>query len=76
MGALQHQLIGERMVRNFPQVLAPGSNSQRKIDDSDTLYYRRWSTSLTQSTNNLSKSVLADASNADMRYMNFDDTTE
>ncbi|WP_278743796.1 histidine-type phosphatase [Muribaculum intestinale] len=75
MGALQHQLIGERMVRNFPQVFAPGSTVNAK-----STIVIRCILSMVNELNSINKlapgvKVLADASNADMRYMNFDDTT-
>lgn len=75
MGALQHQLIGERMVGNFPQVFAPGSTVNAK-----STIVIRCILSMVNELNAISRlapgaKVLSDASNADMHYMNFDDTT-
>ncbi len=74
MGALQHQRIGARMVKNFPEVFAPGSN----VDAKATIVIR-CILSMVNEINSINKlapgvNMTTDASYADMYYMNFDDT--
>lgn len=72
-GAVQHQAIGRRMARNYPQIFTPGASVNAK----STVVIRcilsmlnglRGVESVADSLN-----VSADASHADMRFMNFDD---
>lgn len=74
VGAIQHQGIGERMVKNFPEVFAPGS-----VVNAKSTVVIRCILSMVNELNSINKlapgtKVLTDASNADMYYMNFDDT--
>lgn len=74
MGALQHRMIGQRMVMNFPQVFAPGSTVNAK-----STVVIRCILSMVNELNSINKlapgvNVLTDASNADMYYMNYDDS--
>ncbi len=74
-GALQHQLIGERMVKNFPQIFAPGS-----IVNAKSTVVIRCILSMVNELNSINKlapgtKIVTDASYADMYYMNFDDNT-
>lgn len=74
LGALQHQAIARRMVENYPLVFAPGST----VDARSTVVIRciismaNALTAINQSAPGVK--VHTDASEADMRYMNFDDT--
>lgn len=74
VGALEHQRIAERMVRNYPEVFATGSNVNAK---STTVI--RCIISMVNELNSINKlasgvKVVSDASHADMYYMNFNDS--
>ena len=74
-GAIQHQEIGKRMVRNFPEIFTPETN----IDARSTIVIR----SILSMFNGLSGiqslvpdiKIKTDASQADMWYMNYWDPT-
>lgn len=72
-GAVQHQIIGERMATNYPEIFAPGAN----VDTRSTVVIR-CILSMLNSIQGI-KSVQpdinlhSDASQADMYYMNFSD---
>lgn len=74
-GAVQHKVIGRRMVQNFPEIFTPETN----IDARSTVVIR----SILSMFNGLSGiqslvpeiNITTDASAADMWYMNYTDTT-
>lgn len=72
-GALQHQGIGKRMVKNFPQVFTPATN----INAKSTVVIRSILSMFNALSGIQSKvpgvHILVDASMAEMPYMNYDD---
>ena len=75
-GAIQHQVIGKRMAQNFPEIFT----SETYIDARSTIVIR-CILSMFNSLNGIQSvvpdiKISTDASQADMRYMNFRDTTQ
>ena len=74
-GAIQHQGIGRRMAQNYPEIFTPETN----VDARSTIVIRSI-LSMFNGLNGIQSvvpdiNIKTDASNADMWYMNYSDTT-